>query len=118
MHILESIRTKLQIIGMTTHQSLQKYPFNDRNLVCLLLHGINVVCNLGFLISGTTDLMEFTDSLFLTITAILTASIFINLISKMQQLFEFINNLEDIVDQSKWVKTQHQKIQHFCLIFD
>lgn len=102
MQILESIREKLEIIGMSNQQSLQKYPFNERNVTCLLLHGINIVCNLGFLIYGTKDLMEFTDSLFLTITAILTAAIFINLMWKMRELFEFINNLEDIVDQSEW----------------
>lgn len=101
MHILESIRNKLQIIGMATYQSIQKYPINTRNLTSLLLHGINVVCNVGFLIYGTKDLMEFTDSLFLTITAILTTSIFINLNWKMRPLFEFIDRLEDTVDRSK-----------------
>lgn len=100
MHILEPIRIKLRIIGMSTHHSLQKYPLNARNLASLLLHAINIVCNLGFLIFGTKDLMEFTDSLFLTITAILTASIYINLNWKMRQLFEFISNLEDTVVQS------------------
>lgn len=101
MSILESIRSKLQIIGMTSNQSIQKYPFNARNLASLLVHVINIVSTIGYLISGTNDLMEFTESLFLTITAIVVASIFINLLWRMRRLFEFIDHLEETVDQSK-----------------
>lgn len=101
MKILRSIRDKLQIVGMSTHQSMQNHPFNARNLTSLLFHGINITCNIGFLVFGSKELTVFTDSLFLTITAILTVSIFINLTWRMRLFFEFIDNLEDIVERSK-----------------
>lgn len=101
MPIFESIRKSLQVIGMSTPHSMQNYPFNKRNLTSLFLHGLNVMCSVGFMVSGTKDLMEFTDSLFLSITAIIAVSIFINLNWRMQRLFEFINNLENTVDQSE-----------------
>lgn len=86
---------------MSTQHSIQKCPLNARNLSILFLHGINILCSVGFLVSGSRDLMEFTDSLFLSITATLVVSIFINLNWRMRQLFEFINKLEDTVDLSK-----------------
>lgn len=101
MPILESIRNKLQMAGMSTQCSLQKYPFNTRNSTSLLIHGINIVCSVGFIISGSKDLREFADSLFVSATAILIVVIFLNLNWKMKRLFKFLNNLEDTVDQSK-----------------
>lgn len=102
MQILEPMRISLQVVGMSTYHSNQKYPINARNLTCLYLQVMNVICNIGFMISGAKDMMEFTDSLFLTITAVLTSAIFINLNWKMQRLFEFFDHLEDTVQRSKW----------------
>lgn len=102
MQILESIHKSLQIIGLSSHQSMQKHPFNARNLISLFVFGLNIICNFGFIVSGqTNDLMAFTDSVYITLTVICADSIFIRLILKMQQLFELINRLEDIMDQSK-----------------
>lgn len=100
MPILESLHGNLRIIGMTAHQSTQNYPLNARNLVMILIFGMNITCNIGFLIYETNNLMEFTDSLYLTLTAILAVSILINLTWKIRQLFVFVNRVDETVDQS------------------
>lgn len=102
MPFLEPIRNKLRILGMSSTQSLEKYSFNARNLTSLLIYGINSSCNIGFLMFGAKNLMEFTDSLYLTVTAILAVSILINLIWQMRQLFVFLDKLEITVEQSKF----------------
>lgn len=100
MPILESLHSNLRIIGMTTNRSIQTYPLNARNLTMLLIFGINITCNIGFLIYETNNLMEFTDSLYLTFTAIMALLILIDLIWKMRELFVFVNRVDETVDQS------------------
>ena len=121
MPILTSIRENLAIIGLSSHQSTQKYPFNARNLTSLFFQFLNIGCNFGYLMYEAKDLMEITDSMFLTITAILTVSIFINLNWRMKQLFEFIDNLERTVDKSKWnvlkLSRKYSKDFHFSHLF-
>lgn len=102
MEILKLIHNNLQIIGMDTYQSIQKYPFNARNLTSLLIYGINIIFNIRLLISGTKNAMEFTDLLYLTFTVIITVSMFINLNWNMKRLFEFFESLESTVDQSEY----------------
>lgn len=100
MQILKSAYEYLLIIGLSSHQSIQVYPWNVRNLTSLLVYGLYTVCNVGFLMSGSKDLKEFVDSMYLTVTVILAASMLINLIWGMRQLFEFLDYLGDTVDQS------------------
>lgn len=105
MHILESIRNILQIIGLSSYQSIQTSPFNTRNLMSLFVLVLNIICNVGYSITGQTEnLMEFTDSVFITFTVTVDILILINLIWQMQQLFVFINGLEDIVVGSKQIE--------------
>lgn len=102
MQILDSIHESLQAIGLSSYQSMQTYPFNERNVISSFIFGLNIISNVGFLVSGQSEtLMDFTDSMYIIFTVIFAASIFIKLIWKMQQLFGFINRLEDTVNQSK-----------------
>lgn len=101
MQILKSAYEYLLIVGLSSHQAIQTYPWNARNLTSLLVYGLYTVCNVGFLMSGSKDLKEFIDSTYLTVTVIFAASMLVNLIWGMRQLFEFLNYLGDTVDQSK-----------------
>lgn len=101
MKILESIYDDLLIVGLSSDQSIQKYPFNARNVTSLIIFALNILCDVGFLVSGTADLKEFSDSMFAIVTASLTTVIFIDLIWKMRKLFEFLRKLEETVNQSK-----------------
>lgn len=101
MQIFKSIYTTLSITGMSSHFSIQKHPFNARNLSALFIHGVYICGNVGFLFSGIENLIEFTDSVFLCITTILATTMFIHVNWEMRQIFEFLSKLQEIVDQSK-----------------
>lgn len=101
MEILQSVYITLFMIGMSSHYSIQKYPFNARNLSALLVHGVNIIGNVGFLFSGIENLIEFTESLFLCVTVSLTTLMFIHVNWKMRHIFEFLSRLEEIVNQSE-----------------
>lgn len=117
MQILESMHKSLPILGMSSSQSIQKHPFNARNVASFLIYGINSICNVGFLIFGANNLMEFIDSLYLTVTAVLAVLILINLSWQMRQLFEFLKHIEDTVERSKCYfgcsRFKHKKSLHF-----
>lgn len=101
MQIFKSIYITLSVLSMSSHYSIQKHPFNARNLSSLLIHGVYLCGNIGFLFSGIENLIEFTDSVFLCITTILATTMFIHVDLKMRQIFEFLRRLEEIVNQSK-----------------
>lgn len=106
MQILEPIRNTLRILGMSSQHSVQKYPINARNLTSLFIHGINVTCSIGYIISGTENMEEFVSSLFVCITAIFDTLLFINLNWNMRRLFELIDKLENTVEKSKCNKSR------------
>lgn len=101
MQILKSTYDSLLLMGLSSHQSIQKYPVNARNLISLFIFCLNLLGVVGFLISGTQDLKEFFDSMFTTVTVSLTILIFINLVWNMRRLFEFLSHLEGTVNQSR-----------------
>lgn len=101
MQILKPAHEYLLIIGLSAHQSIQKYPFNTRNGIILFVLCLNSACYVGFLLSGTEDIMKFIDAFYTAVTVILGSFMFINWLWKMRQLFELIEKLEDTVDQSK-----------------
>lgn len=101
MHIYESTLEYLRMIGLSWNQLIQKYPINERNLISLFIFGLDLVCNVGYLICGAKDLKNVADSLLATFTVICVSSILISLIWKMKELFEFYSRIDDIVAQSK-----------------
>lgn len=103
MQLLDPIYESLLIIGLSAEQSIQKHPFNARNLCSLLFSGLNLVSDIGFVIYGASDALELTDALYITFTIICSTSISINLVWKMRLLFEFLGGLDDTVTQSKLI---------------
>lgn len=101
MQILQSVYITLSIVGMSSHYSIQKYPFNARNLSALFIHGVNIIGNVGFLFSGIENLIEFTESLFLCITVSVATLMFIHVNWEMRQIFEFLSRIQEIVNQSE-----------------
>lgn len=101
MHIYEPTLEYLRIIGLNWNQSIQKYPLNECNLIGLFVFGLNLICNVGYLVSGAVNLKNATDSMQSTLTLICATLIFMHLIWMMRELFEFYSKVDDIVTQSK-----------------
>lgn len=116
MQIFELIYDYLRFIGYSANQSIQKSPFNARNVITSLIFVMNIVCNVGFAISGFEDLKELTDSLYITYTIVCSLLVSVHSIWNMWQLFEFFKIFEEIVNQSKQ-KMIFIKISTFLTIF-
>lgn len=101
MHIYESTLEYLRMIGLSWNQLIQKYPCNERNLISLFIFGLDLTCNVGYLVCGAKSLKNVTESMLSTFTLLCVASILISLIWKMKELFEFYSKIDEMVTQSK-----------------
>lgn len=109
MRISESILEYLRMIGLSWDPCIQKYPFNTRNLICIFIFGLNLICNFGYMICGTKHRAN---SMLATIRLICAISIFFHLIWKTQVVFTFFNKLDDIVSQRKQLLTILKRFFH------
>lgn len=87
--------------GMTTHQSTKGHPFNMRNSIILFILGIYIASTAMYLIREAKTLKEYTDSIYFTFTSIASALNFIIVTWKMAEIFQFYDDLEEIVSTSK-----------------
>lgn len=117
MQIFESILEYLRIVGVSSNQSIQPSPFNARNSTCLVILGLNLMCNIGFFVCGAKDLNKANGSIFMAVTVLCILLIFADLIWRMKQFFEFLNHLDDIVTQSKFEFDFSQLLSSFFLPF-
>lgn len=100
MKIFQTVQKNLAILGISSMQSNQAF-YNRKYLLYLLLSGSLIIMNCVFLIYVAKSFKEYTDSIYITSVSI---ALFISLsflIRRMRNLFEFIDNLEKIVDDSE-----------------
>lgn len=102
MSIKRVIYSYLMHIGMTENQSLKSHPFNVQNVTVLFFLTIFIICPVLYMIYGTTNLKEYSDCAFL-ISTVITATLTLAFVNwKMVEIFGFIDNLENIIEASKW----------------
>lgn len=106
---MEAIYSHLTRVGMTSRPSNESHSFNIRNSTSLFILGLNISCAMMYLIYGrTTNLKEYADSIYSTITVMSAASNFAFVNWKMAEIFLFLDNLENVVKTSKLYNVHHQ----------
>lgn len=101
MKTVQAIYGHLMRVGMTSHQSIKRHPFNIRNTTMLFILCTVIVCTVIYLIYEATNLKEYADSIFVIITVVSGALNFAFINWKMAEIFRFIDSLEDSVNTSK-----------------
>lgn len=103
MKIMEGIYGHLMRVGIKSpsHQTIKNHRFNVQNSTPLFILILNIGCVGMYLIYGASNLKEYADCIFVTISvATATANLsFVNW--KMAEIFRFFDNLEDVVNTSK-----------------
>lgn len=115
--IMEPIYHILTHVGMSSHLSIKRHPFNMRNSIVLLLLGTYVAGTAMYLIYGATNLKEYTDCIYLFASSISAMVNFVFISWKMEEIFRFLKNLEDIVNTSKRHGNIKMKLNLFRMIF-
>lgn len=97
MEIFQVLRTYTRMIGM---QPLEK-KFNPRNLEILFILGQFSISALTFLLFEASTLKEYAGGFYASITITINYFGFMLLMSKAQDIFELIENIEETIENRK-----------------
>lgn len=102
MKILESLRETLSKLGITSSQSIEKYPLNAVNVARLFWLFLMVISAFLFLFAEAETLKEYVAILNGSITLVIMFIEFALHVWKMEPLFEFIVNFENLIQKSEF----------------
>lgn len=101
MKIFQTIQKNLEIFGISSVQPAQTYC-NRKILLYLLSCGSLIIMNCIFLIHVAKSFKEYTDSIYITSVSVALFVSFSFLIRRIANLFEFIDSLEKIINDSEY----------------
>lgn len=102
MTIFELIKNDFAIVGIESHKSIQSHSiFSTRNLIFSFLNAYEVIAVLLHIFCDDNTFREYIDSAYRCSGMSLTALLLGYFIWKAQNIFEFINDFEESVQQSE-----------------
>lgn len=101
VRVFQSIQKYFAITGITSHQSIQRHPFNGRNLMVLLMSGMATASHCIYFLFIASSFIEYLTSAFWAFIMFYGFLIFANTIWKMTILFKYINRFNYIIEESK-----------------
>lgn len=102
MKILQSTQWNLLILGIGIQQSNEKYRFNIRNSLALLILGLASISCYVQLFHVASNFKEYTDAVYMSVSTTGTAAELVIVLWKMRPIFETVANIELIVNTSKF----------------
>lgn len=101
MELFKVTKEKCSILGLSAHQSNQKYPFNSKNLVTIVVLYTGAFLAAMNLLWGASTFQEFTESIYITSTLFATALNYTTHVYKMKMIFKFLEDFENFINSSK-----------------
>lgn len=101
MEIFKSCRQYLMNVGINTHQSTRKHPFNARNVLALTVSALCVTSNIIFLLYDTETFEEYISTLYSLSTAMICKITFMIAMWKMKKLFEIFDGFQCVIGKSE-----------------
>ena len=89
------------ILGISSAQSIQKYPFNTKIIHAFLLIGLTTFLHVMHIICVARNLKERMESATTTSGSLIISICFITVIFKMRTVFECINSFEEVIAMSE-----------------
>lgn len=105
MEVLQFVKTHLEIVGLSTSQSMQPCPWLNGNLFCAIFAlSMNMILCCAYFFCVASSFEEYIDSFFTTSASTGILVIFSIFVWKMNKLFRYIDILQETVNSSKfWV---------------
>ena len=104
MKLFQGAQTTYGILGITPHQSIQKYPINWKILMVSLFHVSNITfCLMNYEkeVKSANSFAEYSDWIFLFTSVVSVATYFAITVLHSSKLFKYIDNCEKIVQKSE-----------------
>lgn len=109
MKIFQTAEENFSLMGITAYQSTQKYPFNTRNSLVLLILCTTLFSNIMRLIREASTFKDYTISIFSACTMTVSILIFAIILKRMRYLIYYQNYIQEIINKSK-LKLKLKKI--------
>lgn len=102
MELFKSIQKYFAIVGISSHQSVQRYPIlNARSLICTFLFILAIIGLVVYTVFLANHFEEYTDCVITTGTTFVLATLFGINIGKMKKMFQSITAIENLIQKSK-----------------
>lgn len=101
MKFFRKIQECFAVIGINSHQSIQKCPLNARNAVCFLVFVLNLVSSIAYLLWEAKNFGEYSNAAFSISGATICGATMATFIWMMPNLFRFFTSVENIANKSK-----------------
>lgn len=96
--ILLTLCKKSAIIGIKPHQ----HPINVQSLPLLFIDGLNIASSGVYFFSEPESFQEYAESIFLQTIFLAATSGFVVTLLQMQQIFDWIEDVEQLIDGSEF----------------
>lgn len=101
MKLFQTIQRKFAILGISPDQSIQNCPFNQEIILVYIIYGSACIMSNVYLFHEAQNFEEYTNNIYITTAATMLLFFFTIIINKMANLFEFIDNVEKLIDSSE-----------------
>lgn len=104
MKIFETIQRHYNSLGISSsHQLIQKYPFNARIFIGFLIFGVNAVSQFIYIVFVASDFMEYMNVICASSGSTIIFVCYAAIVYKKNRLFKTIDNIEQLIDSSELI---------------
>lgn len=104
MKIYHIIIDLYRIVGIIPPKSSEKYPFNRKNFLVLIIFSAMVVSENIFFFCYANNFQEYTDSFYVLFTVDTAWLNYAAIVWEMRNIFTFIKSLENTIEQSEKIQ--------------
>lgn len=97
MKTFQTVQKLAKIYGIASDQ----YPFNWRNWLAVFIFGLGIISNGLYIFYETETFQQYADSIYIATTLAATTMVFTFFVVNMQQIFDCINDEEQIINCSE-----------------
>lgn len=101
LRILQTLQQKFAILGICPIETKQACNSRNKLLIGFCIFGISSISHCVFLFGVANTFEEYTNSIYMTTMTISIAAVYLIVVWKMENLFQFIENCEQIIDKSE-----------------
>lgn len=110
LQAFKSIRKNFALMGISPKLATQPFPLNGEIFMNFLVFCSWIIFICVYISNEEQTLFELTQSIYIGSVGFLVVLALLILIFKVEQLFEYINRTEDMLNMSKWMVFQTEEL--------
>lgn len=99
MKFLTETQKYCEMIGVSAHQSTQKYPLNFKNVAFFIILHVATISAAAFILYDAKSFKDYTNSMYPTTSWIAVTLDTYIFIFRMDKIFEFIDHYENVIEK-------------------